>query len=64
MKRAFMFAENLRTGVVSVNEGSYYWETHIPFGGMSGKNSGIGRLGGRHTLEAMSDVKTIVLDLS
>ena len=63
-KRAFMFAENLRTGIVNVNEGSYYWETHIPFGGMSGKNSGIGRLGSRLTLEAMSDLKTIVLDLS
>ena len=41
-----------------------YWEPHIPFGGMSGKRSGIGRIGGRHSLEAMSDLKTIVLDLS
>ena len=36
----------------------------IPFGGMSGKKSGIGRIGGRHTLEEMSDLKTIVFDLS
>ncbi|HXG24356.1 MAG TPA: aldehyde dehydrogenase family protein [Chthonomonadales bacterium] len=64
MKRAFFFAENLRTGIVNVNETSDYWELHIPFGGMSGTQSGIGRLGGRHTLEAMSDLKTIVLDLS
>jgi succinate-semialdehyde dehydrogenase/glutarate-semialdehyde dehydrogenase len=64
MKRAFKFAEGLRTGIVNVNEASIYWETHIPFGGMSGTQSGIGRLGGRHTLEAMSDLKTIVLDLS
>jgi len=64
MKRAFRFAEAIRTGIVNVNETSAYWEPHIPFGGMSGKNSGIGRIGGRHSLEAMSDLKTIVLDLS
>jgi acyl-CoA reductase-like NAD-dependent aldehyde dehydrogenase len=64
MKRAFHFAESLRTGIVNVNETSDYWEPHIPFGGMSGKQSGIGRIGGRHTLEEMSDLKTIVLDLS
>ena len=64
MKRAFYFAENLRTGIVNVNENSDYWEPHIPFGGMSGKNSGVGRIGGRHTLEEMSDLKTIVFDLS
>ena len=64
LKRAFFFAENLRTGIVNVNEHSDYWELHIPFGGMSGTQSGIGRLGGRHTLEAMSDLKTIVMDLS
>ncbi|HEY3128128.1 MAG TPA: aldehyde dehydrogenase family protein [Acidobacteriota bacterium] len=64
MKRAFYFAENLRAGIVTINENSDYWEPHIPFGGMSGKQSGVGRIGGRHTLEAMSDLKTIVLDLS
>jgi acyl-CoA reductase-like NAD-dependent aldehyde dehydrogenase len=63
-KRAYYFAEHLRTGIVNVNETSAYWEAHIPFGGMSGKQSGIGRIGGRHTLEAMSDLKTITLDLS
>lgn len=63
MKRAFFFAENLRTGIVNINETSAYWEPHIPFGGMSGKQSGTGRIGGRHSLAEMSDLKTIVLDL-
>jgi len=31
---------------------------------MSGKQPGIGRIGGRYTLEEMSDLKTIVFDLS
>jgi acyl-CoA reductase-like NAD-dependent aldehyde dehydrogenase len=64
LKRAYKFAEGLRTSVVNVNEASAYWEAHTPGGGMSGTQSGIGRMGGRHTLEAMSDLKTIVVDLS
>ena len=32
-------------------------------GGMSGKRSGIGRLGGAHTLKEMTDLKTICLDV-
>ena len=62
IKRAFTFAEGLRTGIVNIND-TLYWELHIPFGGMSGKRSGIGRLGGRHTLMAMSDLKTVTIDL-
>ena len=64
LKRAFYFAENLRAGIVNINETNVYWETHIPFGGKSGTCSGVGRVGGRHSLEAMSDLKTIVCDLS
>jgi succinate-semialdehyde dehydrogenase/glutarate-semialdehyde dehydrogenase len=57
--RAWHWAENLRTGITVVNDFSNYWEMHIPFGGMSGTDSGVGRIGGRHTLEFMSDLKTI-----
>ena len=39
--------------------GSTYWELHLPIGGGSGTKSGIGRLGGRHTLEAMTELKMI-----
>ncbi|MFQ5971137.1 MAG: aldehyde dehydrogenase family protein [Alphaproteobacteria bacterium] len=62
IKRAFHFAERLRTGIVNIND-TLYWERHIPFGGMSGKRSGIGRIGGKHTLMAMSDLKTVTFDL-
>lgn len=64
LKRAFFFGEGLRTGIVNINESSAYWEMNIPFGGMSGTQSGLGRLGGRHALEAMSDLKTLVFDLA
>ena len=37
--------EQLRN-FVNINEGSTYWEIHLPFGGGVGTKSGVGRLGG------------------
>ena len=62
--RAFRFVEEIPTGIVNVNDTSNYWELHIPFGGHSGKDSGVGRLGGRHTLMAMSELKTASIHLA
>ena len=56
--RAFRYIEEMPTGIVNINDTSNYWELHIPFGGMSGKDSGTGRVGGRHALMAMCDLKT------
>lgn len=64
IKNAFYFAERLRTGVVNVNEHSNYWESHIPFGGVAGTHSGIGRIGGKHTLMEMTDLRTICMDIN
>jgi acyl-CoA reductase-like NAD-dependent aldehyde dehydrogenase len=61
--RAFRFAQRLETGWVNVNESSNYWEAHIPFGGRAGKDSGLGRVGGRFALEQMTDLKTVIVDL-
>lgn len=61
--RAWRWAERLRTGLVVVNDNSNYWEPHVPFGGMAGKTSGVGRLGGRHVLDFMGDVQTIAFHL-
>lgn len=63
LKDSMFFAEKLRAGIVNINENSNYWEPHIPFGGASGKASGIGRIGGKHSIMAMSDLKTICMDL-
>ena len=57
--RAWSWAERLRTGLTVVNEFTNYWEYHLPFGGRSGTDSGIGRIGGKATLEFMSEVQTI-----
>lgn len=56
--RAFRYIEEMPTGIVNINDTSNYWELHIPFGGMSGKDSGTGRVGGRHALTATCDLKT------
>jgi acyl-CoA reductase-like NAD-dependent aldehyde dehydrogenase len=64
LKRAFGLAERLETGTVVVNDTSNYWELHLPFGGRAGRDSGRGRLGGRHTLEEFTQLKTISIDVS
>jgi acyl-CoA reductase-like NAD-dependent aldehyde dehydrogenase len=63
LKRAYYFAERLRTGITNVNSSTTYWELHIPFGGVSGKRSGLGRLGGKQTLMKMTDLRTITISL-
>lgn len=63
LRSAYRISEQLRAGIVNVNDTSNYWELHIPFGGASGTRSGIGRLGGKHTIMEMSDLRTITIDL-
>lgn len=61
---AFGLAEQMRSGMVNINDASTYWELHIPFGGGSGTMSGIGRLGGIHTLMEMTEIKTITFNIN
>jgi succinate-semialdehyde dehydrogenase/glutarate-semialdehyde dehydrogenase len=64
LRRGLRFAEAVRTGWVNVNEGTNYWESHLPFGGGSGSRSGVGRVGGRFSMERLTELKTIVIDVS
>lgn len=59
--RGLDIAKAIPAGIVNINSGSTYWEIHLPFGGGSGTKSGIGRLGGMHTLEAMTEIKIITI---
>ena len=61
--RGLRFAEAVRTGWVNVNEGTNYWESHLPFGGGAGSQSGVGRVGGRFSMDRLTELKTIVIDL-
>jgi acyl-CoA reductase-like NAD-dependent aldehyde dehydrogenase len=63
LRRGLRFAERVRTGWVNVNEGTNYWESHLPFGGGSGSASGVGRVGGRFSMERLTELKTVVIDV-
>ena len=63
LRRGLRFAEAVRAGWVNVNEGTNYWESHLPFGGRAGSNSGVGRVGGRFSMEGLTELKTIVINL-
>jgi acyl-CoA reductase-like NAD-dependent aldehyde dehydrogenase len=63
LRKAFYCAERLECGVVNVNETAAYWDGRTPFGGYSGKGSGVGRLGGMATIHSLTQVKSIVLDV-
>lgn len=63
LRRGLRFAEAARAGWVNVNEGTNYWESHLPFGGGSGSRSGFGRVGGRFSMERLTELKTVVLNL-
>jgi succinate-semialdehyde dehydrogenase/glutarate-semialdehyde dehydrogenase len=63
LARGLRFAESVRAGWVNVNESTNYWESHLPFGGRAGTHSGVGRVGGRHSLETFTEPKTVVFGL-
>ncbi len=59
LQRALYFAENLESGMVHINDASVHDEPYCPFGGC--KQSGIGREGGRHSMEEMSEIKWVTI---
>lgn len=62
IKMAFWFGERMRSGIVNVNETPDYWEPPIPYGGVAGRKSGLGRLGGANTLREVMDHRAILFD--
>jgi len=64
LRRGLAFAEAARSGWVNINESTNYWESHLPFGGRAGSTSGLGRVGGRYSLERLTELKTIVVSLA
>ena len=60
LKKAFWYADRIRSGTVVVNDSTDFWETFQPFGGAAGTDTGWGR--GR--LEEFTDLQTVVIDLN
>jgi len=63
LRTGLRFAESVRAGWVNINEGTNYWESHLPFGGRAGSRSGVGRVGGRFSMERLTELKTVVVNL-
>ena len=64
LRKGLRFAEEVRAGLVNINETTNYWENHLPFGGRAGTDSGTGRVGGRHPFEVLTELQTVVIGRS
>ncbi len=58
---AMKFALGLESGMVHVNGPTVHDEPHVPFGGV--KDSGMGREGGRWSMEEMTELKWITVQM-
>ncbi|MEV5083545.1 aldehyde dehydrogenase family protein [Streptomyces sp. NPDC093064] len=63
MSSAYRFVEELAVGQVVVNDSTCFWDVNMPFGGAGNRGTGWGRIGGKHTLLDMSDLRTGVMSL-
>ena len=61
LQKAMDLALRLESGMVHINDTTVSDEPHVPFGGI--KNSGVGREGGRYSMEEMTDLKWITIQL-
>lgn len=63
VEHAVSIAEKLRFGHVNLNDTSAYWEPAIPAGGATGTPSGIGRTGGPWSVQEMTELFTITMQV-
>jgi acyl-CoA reductase-like NAD-dependent aldehyde dehydrogenase len=61
IKRAFTLARELKAGQIVVNDPVLYWDYNHPWGGF--RKSGFGRVAGKWTIEAFTELKTIILNV-
>ena len=59
-ERGMSVVHRLETGIAHVNDQSVYDEPHVPFGGV--KNSGIGRHGGRASVETFTETRWLTIE--
>lgn len=61
LNEAFSFSKNVKVGGVMVNEGCMFRTDLMPYGGV--KMSGIGREGPKYSIEELTELKLMVLQL-
>jgi acyl-CoA reductase-like NAD-dependent aldehyde dehydrogenase len=64
LRKGLRYADEVRSGLVNINETTNYWENHLPFGGRAGTDSGSGRVGGRYPFEVLTELQTVVIGAS
>lgn len=61
LQKAFSLAMRIEAGMVHINDTTVTDEPHVPFGGT--KLSGMGREGGRYSMEEMTELKWITVQM-
>lgn len=61
LQKAFDLSLRIESGMVHINDCSILDEPHVPFGGV--KDSGVGREGGHYSMEEMTEVKWITVQM-
>lgn len=61
LQKAFDLSQRLESGMVHINNCSVMDEAHVPFGGI--KDSGFGREGGHYSMDEMTELKWITVQL-
>lgn len=61
LQKAMSLARRLQAGMVHINHSTAYDEPHVPFGGT--KDSGMGREGGHFSMEEMTELKWITVQM-
>jgi succinate-semialdehyde dehydrogenase/glutarate-semialdehyde dehydrogenase len=54
------YADSVHMGLVNINETTNYWEPHLPWGGRARSQSGIGRVGGAHPMDTLTELQTVL----
>ncbi len=54
------YADSVAMGLVNINETTNYWEPHLPWGGRARSESGIGRVGGAHPMDSLTELQTVL----
>ncbi|MEA2362355.1 MAG: hypothetical protein QOD71_1500 [Thermoleophilaceae bacterium] len=54
------YADSVHMGLVNINETTNYWEPHLPWGGRARSQSGIGRVGGAHAMDTLTELQTVL----
>jgi succinate-semialdehyde dehydrogenase/glutarate-semialdehyde dehydrogenase len=60
LRAGMHYADSVHMGLVNVNETTNYWEAHLPWGGRARSDSGIGRVGGAHPMDTLTELQTVL----